>query len=571
MSRWLWAAELPSRAARSGDSPTAPGGKIPAGGERTACLAEAGANRYLPDRMSLPRTGVFMRPVEPPQVALEVRGIVKEFPATRALDGVSLSFGKGDVHGLVGENGAGKSTLMKILAGLFPPDAGEIVVGGRAVTVDSVASANDLGIAMIHQELNLVGSLTVAENIFLGREPRRLGFVRRRAMESQAASLLVNVGATVDPRATVDRLSVAEQQLVEIAKALAVNARFLIMDEPTAVLSARETKALFSLIRRLAASGVTIVYISHLLPEVLALCNRISVLRDGRLVATVLPEESTEASLASLMVGRELAEVFPRKLPPPEARPVLEVRSLAVEPLVRDASFSVAAGEIVGLAGLVGSGRTECAEAIVGLRPHVAGSVRAFGEPVRFRGPRQALAEGIAYVSEDRKGRGIHLDMSCVANTTLAHLAAYGWLFPHRSRERAAADRWIDRLAIRCADPDGPIRSLSGGNQQKFAVAKWLDANPRVVILDEPTRGIDLGAKREMYRLIVELAAQGLACLVISSELPELLGLCHRIVVMRQGRTVGEVRGEQMTEERIMHLAAGVAAGPASDPAVRST
>lgn len=390
-----------------------------------------------------------------------------------------------------------------------------------------------------------------------------MGFVRRRRMEALAASLLVHVGASVDPGAVVERLSVAEQQLVEIAKALAADATFLIMDEPTAVLSARETKALFSLIRRLAASGVSIVYISHLLPEVLALCTRISVLRDGKLVTTLLPRDTSESSLASLMVGRELSDVFPpKRLPPVDVAPALELRSLCVEPTVFDVSLTVAPGEIVGLAGLVGSGRTESAEAVVGLRDVGRGQVRVFGLDVSFRDPREALATGVAYVSEDRKGRGVHLDMSCVANVTLAHLGAYGRFFPNTAREQSAARRWVDRLAIRAPDITAPIRTLSGGNQQKFAVAKWLDANPRIVILDEPTRGIDLGAKREMYRLIAELASQGLACLVISSELPELLGLCHRIVVMRQGRTVGVVGEGEMTEERIMHLAAGVDAAP---------
>jgi ribose transport system ATP-binding protein len=513
--------------------------------------------------MSLPRSGVFIRPIEPPQIAVEAVEVVKDFPATRALDRVSLAFGKGEVHGLIGENGAGKSTLMKILAGLLRPDSGELRVDGMRVNIHSVGDANALGIAMIHQELNLVGSLSVAENIFLGREPRTLGFVRKRAMEAQAASLLVNVGARVDPGTPVSRLSVAEQQLVEIAKALAVDAKFLIMDEPTAVLSARETKALFSLIRRLAANGVTIIYISHLLPEVLSLCSRISVLRDGKLVTTVSPRESTEASLASLMVGRELSDVFPRKAAPPaSATPALEVRGLAVAPIVRDFSLTIAQGEIVGLAGLVGSGRTESAEAIVGLRRASSGTMRVFGRELRFAHPREALAAGVAYVSEDRKQRGVHLDMSCVSNVTLAHLGAYGWIFPNRGQERASARRWVERLAIRAPDIEAPIRTLSGGNQQKFAVAKWLDANPRIIVLDEPTRGVDLGAKREMYRLIAALAAQGLACLVISSELPELLGLCHRIAVMRQGRIVGEVSGERMTEERIMHLAAGVEGEP---------
>lgn len=500
-----------------------------------------------------------MRPVEPPQIAVELRGIVKDFPATRALDGVSLAFGKGEVHGLVGENGAGKSTLMKILAGLLRPDAGEIRIGGRASSLASVGDANAAGIAMIHQELNLVGSLSAAENIFLGREQCRLGWVRRREMEAAAASLLVSVGARIDPRTPVERLSIAEQQLVEIAKAVSLDAKFLIMDEPTAVLSARETKALFSLIRRLAAGGVSVVYISHLLPEVISLCSRVSVLRDGRLVTTIDARGTSESMLASLMVGREVSDVFPAKrLVAPDSPKALELDSVSVGSQVRDATLAIRSGEIVGLAGLVGSGRTETAEAIVGLRRRDGGAIRVFGRASTIRDPKDALRAGVAYVSEDRKLRGIHLGMSCVENTTLANLPAYGRLVPDRPREMRSARRWVERLSIRAADLKAPIRALSGGNQQKFSVAKWLDASPRILLLDEPTRGIDLGAKREMYRLIAELASEGLACLVISSELPELLGLCHRIYVMRSGHTVGEVTGDDMTEENIMRLAAGV-------------
>ncbi|MFO0828439.1 MAG: sugar ABC transporter ATP-binding protein [Phycisphaerales bacterium] len=505
-------------------------------------------------------------------IALEVRDIVKSFPATRALDGVSLAFRRGEIHGLVGENGAGKSTLMKILAGVQQPDSGVILLDGATVELRSVRDALERGVAMIHQELNLVGDLSAAENIALGREPRRFGFLARRAMRDAARAALAEVGSTVPPTRRVADLSVAEQQLVEIAKALACDARFLIMDEPTAVLSERETSALFALIRRLSERGVTIVYISHLLPEVLALCGRISVLRDGKLVGTVEPRAVSEAQLASLMVGRELTDVFPPRRAPAPRPPILEVRSLCVAPMVRDVSLSVTNGEIVGLAGLVGSGRTESAEAIVGLRRRDGGEVRLNGEPVRFSGPRAALDAGVAYVSEDRKGRGIHLAMSCVENVTLPHLKSFGRAFPSRSRERAAARAWIKELDIRCPDAQAPIRTLSGGNQQKFAVAKWLDAlpkdRPQVLLLDEPTRGIDLGAKREMYRLIAQLAERGMACVLISSELPELLGLCHRIVVLRAGAVVGEFSAADATEESIMHLAAGV--GASRQPARRS-
>lgn len=509
--------------------------------------------------------------------ALAIDGISKSFPAVKALDGVSLSMRAGEIHGIVGENSAGKSTLMKILAGVQRPDIGSIRLAGEPVEFRSVGDALNAGIAMIHQELNLVGDLTVAENIALGREPSRFGLVSRAAMRTAATDALRELGSAVSPNARVSTLSVADMQLVEIAKALALNARILIMDEPTAVLSERETSALFALVRRLALRGVTILYISHLLPEVLDLCDRISVLRDGKLVTTVRPTEVDERKLASLMVGRDLTEVFPPRARPAPAPPALRVESLSVLPVVRDVSFEVAPGEILGIAGLVGSGRTETAEAIVGLRAPTGGRILLASKPVRFRGPRAAIAAGVAYVSEDRKERGVHLPMSCVENVTIAHLKDFGRVFPKRAAERATAATWISRLAVKCPNPAGPIRALSGGNQQKLAVAKWLDALPKgrqgVLLLDEPTRGVDLGAKREMYRLIADLAAQGLACVVISSELPELLGLCHRIVVMRNGRIEGEVDAESATEETIMHLAAGVdgASGSASSTPQRRT
>jgi ribose transport system ATP-binding protein len=502
----------------------------------------------------------------PDQAALEIDGITKSFPAVKALDGVSLSMRVGEIHGIVGENGAGKSTLMKILAGVERPDIGSISVAGEPVQFRSVRDALAAGIAMIHQELNLVGDLTVAENVALGREPARFGLVSKAAMRAAAAEALRELGSSVSPNARVSTLSVADMQLVEIAKALALKARILIMDEPTAVLSERETSALFALVRRLALRGVTVLYISHLLPEVLDLCDRISVLRDGKLVTTVRPTEVDERKLASLMVGRELAEVFPPRVRPAPAPPALRVESLCVPPFVRDVSFEVAPGEILGIAGLVGSGRTETAETIVGLRRASGGRVMLGGQPVRFRGPREAIAAGVAYVSENRKERGVHLPMSCVENVTIAHLRDFGRVVPNRRAERATAATWISRLAVKCPNPHGPIGALSGGNQQKLAVAKWLDALPKdrqgVLLLDEPTRGVDLGAKREMYRLIADLAAQGLACVVISSELPELLGLCHRIAVMRNGRIEGEVDAATASEESLMHLAAGVDGAP---------
>ena len=489
---------------------------------------------------------------------LKIRNITKQFPAVRALDGVSLDLAAGEVHGVIGENGAGKSTLMKILAGIQPPDQGSLTLDGQPYQPRNVNDASRAGVVMIHQELNLVDDLSVAENILLGREPRRFGLIQLGRMRTEAARLLTEIGANIDPRARVGDLPVAQQQLVEITKALSQKTSVLILDEPTAVLSERETTLLFKLVRRLKERGVAIVYISHLLPEVLDLCDRISVLRDGRLVAETDPATADADQLASLMVGRDLVDVYPPVVAPSAETSRLSIRDLSVPGHASKITFDVAPGEIVGLAGLVGSGRTEIAEAIVGLRPISGGEIQLDGNLVRFRSPKQALEQGVAYVSEDRKGRGILVDLSCVENTTLPNLRAYGRLVPDRRRERTTTAEWIERLDIRCPDPRSPIRMLSGGNQQKFAVASRLDAQPTVLLLDEPTRGVDVGAKRELYHLIAKLAKDGLACVLISSELPELLGLCHRIAVMRQGQLAGVVDGPTASEESIMRLAAGV-------------
>lgn len=493
---------------------------------------------------------------------LEIQDISKSFPAVRALDGVSFSVDAGKVVGVIGENGAGKSTLMKILAGVQPADTGSMTLADEPYRPRSVNDAGRAGVVMIHQELNLVDDLTVAENILLGREPRRAGMVRRGRMVQRARELLAEVGADIDPRTRVGTLPVAQQQLVEIAKALSQEARVLILDEPTAVLSDRETSLLFALIRRLRDRGVAILYISHLLPEIRDLCDSIVVLRDGRLVAETTPEESDPHRLASLMVGRELTDVYPPRRRPEQTHPRLDVRRLSVPGIAHEVSFGVAPGEILGLAGLVGSGRTEVAEAIVGLRPRSGGEVRVYDTPIRFRSPRHAMEVGVAYVSEDRKGRGILVDLSSVENTTLPNLRSYGRVLPSRRRERASTRKWIETLDVRCPDAGAPMRTLSGGNQQKLAVASRLDTKPTVLILDEPTRGVDVGAKRELYHLIASLAADGLACVMISSELPELIGLCHRIAVMRQGRIAGTITvGDEdpaALENDIMKLAAGV-------------
>jgi ribose transport system ATP-binding protein len=483
-----------------------------------------------------------------------------QFPAVRALDGVSLSFEPGEVHGVVGENGAGKSTLMKILSGLQEPTEGWVVVDGEPVRLHGVRHALSLGIAMIHQELDVVDDLTVAENVFLGREPRRLLVLDRAEMESRTWSLLERVGASFSPSTPVSSLSIAGKQLVEIAKALSHEARFLIMDEPTAVLTDRETESLFRLIGELKAQGVGVIYISHRLAEVDLLCDRVTVLRDGRLVCTVERGELSLAAMADRMVGRALGDMFPPKLPCGEEAPLLRVTDVVVEGFVKGASLEVRAGEVVGIAGLVGSGRTELCEGLVGIRPITRGTVALGGAPVRFRFPAEAMKSGVAYVSEDRKGAGLVLVMDCLENASLPSLRTISRPVVDRRAERAIFDKWKEKLDIRAGDPKAPVLFLSGGNQQKVAIAKWLETTPRVLILDEPTRGVDVGAKRELYSLIHRLATDGLACLVVSSELPELVGLCDRVYVMREGRTVGLVQGDGVTEERIMALAAGVGA-----------
>jgi ribose transport system ATP-binding protein len=412
---------------------------------------------------------------------------------------------------------------------------------------------------MIHQELNLVDQLTAAENIFLGREPGKRGLVDWAEQNREAAHWLAEVKAPFGPDARVGDLSVAGKQLVEIAKAVSQKAEVLVLDEPTAVLSERETEALFELLEKLKSQGVTLIYISHLLDEVLRLCSVISVLRDGELVETRPAEGATPRDLATLMVGRDLGDIFPPKRPVEAESPLLSVEGLDVPGWVRGLTFDVRPGEIVGLAGLVGSGRTEACEAIVGLRK-CAGAVRLGGEVFAASGPKAALKKGVAYLSEDRKGAGLVLPMSIIDNATLATLGEYGKGVLSKAKQKARTEEWKKRLDIRAGDISAPVGSLSGGNQQKVALAKWLDAQPKVLILDEPTRGVDVGAKREIYQQIAELAAQGLACVLVSSEMPEIVGLCHRVVVMREGRQAGELAGEAVNEHEIMLLAAGVTA-----------
>jgi ribose transport system ATP-binding protein len=491
---------------------------------------------------------------------LEVREIVMQFPAVRALDGVFLTIEEGEVHGIIGENGAGKSTLMRILAGLQEPTSGSIALDGKVASFSSVGMALSKGIAMIHQELNLADSLTAAENVFLGKEPHRLGVLDRKSMNRRTAMLLERVGAAFGPEIEVGRLSIAGKQLVEIAKALSYEASILIMDEPTAVLSETETESLFKLIEELKKEGVTVIYISHRLAEVERICDRITVLRDGSIVRTLKRDEALQTEMATLMVGRPMGDMFPSKAAIDAIDPILKVKGLADGQRVFGVDLELKPKEIVGLAGLIGSGRTELGEMIVGVRQKTSGSIERNGRPVSLSSPAKAAREGIAYVTEDRKESGLVLSMNVIENTTLANLKSYAHPLLDKDKERSAAEHWQRTLDIRAHDLDASVLYLSGGNQQKVSIAKWLELTPEVLILDEPTRGVDVGAKKELYQLIHDLAANGMTCLVISSELPELIGICHRILVMRHGKIVGEVSGEEMTEEGIMLLAAGVQA-----------
>ncbi|RME95958.1 MAG: sugar ABC transporter ATP-binding protein [Verrucomicrobia bacterium] len=498
----------------------------------------------------------------PRPVVLEVRGLSKAFPGVQALDRVDLELRAGEVHALMGENGAGKSTLMKVLAGIHPPDAGSIRFEGREVTIPDPHTAARLGIGMIHQELMPFAEMTVAENILMGAEPtRRLpGWVDRRRLRDEAARHLARLDVAIPPETRMADLTVAQMQTVEIARALARAARVLIMDEPTSALSERETEALFRVIDELRRQGLAILYSSHRMDEVHRLADRITVLRDGRRVGTRPAKELDEATLIQWMVGRELGESKRREAlsPGPE---VLRLEGLTGHGFDQ-VSLTVRRGEVVGLAGLMGAGRTELLEAVFGLRPVRAGRVFVEGREVRVRRPADAWRAGIALAPEDRQLTGLVPPMSVAANLTLPSLRAFcraGWI--DQGREGRAVREQVNRHRIRTADPRQPVRHLSGGNQQKVVLAKALLTRPRVLLLDEPTRGIDVGAKAEVYERIAEWAREGMAILMASSELPELLRLCDRILVMREGRVVGELPGSAATQEAVLALA--MPGGPA--------
>jgi len=496
--------------------------------------------------------------------ALEMRNVSKTFGKVQALKDVELTLRAGEVHALMGENGAGKSTLMKILSGAYSPDAGAtFIVDGKQVAISGPQAARALGIAIIYQELSLAPNLTVAENIALGREPRRGPLADRQAMKSRAGDILARLGVSFGPNTTVAELSIAEMQMVEIARALSANARILVMDEPTTALSSRETERLFALVRQLRKEGLAIVYISHRMAEVYELADRCTVLRDGRYIGTLSRDEITSERLVNMMVGRDVGELYKTGHLPPERgglAPVLSVSGLTDGRKVMPSSFSLYAGEVVGLAGLVGSGRTELARLIFGADMAKSGTVAVTGSERVIRKPADAIAAGIAYLTEDRKDQGLFLDMTIADNINIGVAGSDSGPFglrrfaPARQRTRKA----MEALSVRASSSEATVGGLSGGNQQKVLLARLLETAPKVLILDEPTRGVDIGAKAEIYKLIDRLAASGVAILLISSELPEIVGLSDRVLVMREGEIAAEIADKSaITQEAIIEIAMG--------------
>ncbi|CUW96132.1 MULTISPECIES: sugar ABC transporter ATP-binding protein [Rhizobium/Agrobacterium group] len=485
-------------------------------------------------------------------------GLSKSFGPVQVLKDIEIDVRAGEVHAIIGENGAGKSTLMKLLAGNEKPSGGEIRVDGDPVTLSGPVDAEHRGIVLVHQEILLAPDLTVAQNIYLGRELRKGPVVDDRAMRDGARRAITELGGVIDPDAIVGSLSIAQRQLVQIARVLLVPHRLVIFDEPTASLTPIETEALLNVIRDIRAKGVAVLYISHRLPEVKEIADRVTVLRDGRLVASHPASELEPADMARLMVGRDVAKLYPDRNAGGEREPVLEVENFNVPGYAQDAGFSLRRGEILGFAGLVGAGRTELMEGVLGLRTG-RGTVRHLGRTVHFAKAEDSLRAGIVYLSEDRKGKGLLLTKDLRVNLTLASLKKFSRLFQiDTGRETAALDAAVRDFDIRTGRKDLLAGQLSGGNQQKLLLAKMMLLDPSIVIIDEPTRGIDIGTKEQIYRFIAGLADEGRSIIVVSSEMPELIGICDRILVMRSGRIVGEVTGERMTENDIVALATGV-------------
>jgi len=490
---------------------------------------------------------------------LVLKNITKSFPGVLAVQDVTLSAYPGEILALAGENGAGKSTLMNILSGAFTADTGMILLDGQEVKIPSPRRAQELGIAMIHQELALIPQMTVAQNIFLGREPLFAAgtLVNTKMMQAEAQSVLNQLGLDFSVTALISDLSIAQRQMVEIAKSISIKSRVIILDEPTSALSERESAKLFDLMRSLREQGVTLIYISHRMEEIFNLSDRVAVMRDGQLVGVAATKELNVNSVVQMMVGRELKEFFP-KAETQRGEVALEVHNLRSGSHLKDATFTLYKGEIVGLAGLVGSGRTEIARVLFGADPNEGGEIRVAGKSVKIHSPQEAIRLGIGLVTEDRKAQGLFLGQSVRSNASVSlfeRLSRFGFLLYEK------IDQWvrgaIQQLNIRVANLEQRVGNLSGGNQQKVVIARWLAVNPQILILDEPTRGIDVSSKAEIHNLMGELAAKGMAILMISSELPEILGVSDRILVMREGRLMAEFSRADATQDRIMQAATG--------------
>ena len=488
---------------------------------------------------------------------IKTQGISKEFSGVRVLDNIDIEINRGEIFGIIGENGAGKSTLVKILSGIYTPTEGKVFFEGNEVDIKDPLHAKAIGISMIPQEFNLINELNVYENIFLGSEITRKGFLNKREMKKRTITLLEELKKSIHPEEKIERLSVAQKQMVEIAKAIAFNSKLLIMDEPTTVLTLNEIETLFDLMRNLKESGVTIIYISHKLKEVKEICDRVMVLRDGKTISISQTDEADEEEMAKRMVGRELSQVFPEKVSPSEEI-VFEVEGLSLHGLLEDISFGLRKGEILGFAGLVGAGRTELAETIIGIRKKDSGKISINGKSVEIRSPIDAVKNKIAYLSEDRQGSGVITSFDMIKNTTLISLPAYSKILINNKLEKEKTKKYVDKFNIRAASLKTRLEFFSGGNQQKVSLAKSLDPEPEIFIFDEPTRGIDVNAKREIYRFINELVREGVSCILISSELEEIMGMCNRVIVMREGRIMGILEGEHINEEEIMLHATGL-------------
>ena len=491
------------------------------------------------------------------EVILTMKGIDKSFPGVHALDHVDLELRRGEVHALMGENGAGKSTLMKVLTGIYSKDSGTITYEGREVEFHSPKEAQDAGIVIVHQELNMMGHLTVAQNIFIGREPRSGLFIKDAAMNAEARKLFKQLNIEIDPKETMSNLTVAKQQMCEIAKAISHEAKIIIFDEPTAALTDTEIEQLFVIIRDLRAKGYGIVYISHRMDEIKKITDRVSVMRDGQYIGTLITEDCTKEDIINMMVGRVIyEEPKTHSMVAPDAPVVLKVEHLNAGRMVQDVSFELRKGEILGFAGLVGAGRTETARALFGADPKQGGDIYINGQKVEIHSPKDAVKAGISYLSEDRKRFGVVLKKSITENSTLATLQEYTkGAFIDKAKEEKVTQKYVDALRTKTPGIDQLVMNLSGGNQQKVVIAKWLVNDSQIMIFDEPTRGIDVGAKQEIYELMNQLAQQGKAIIMISSEMVEILRMSDRIVVMCEGRKTGELDIAEATQEKIMNLA----------------